>query len=160
MWLYSLDVQGFSLYQQIAADIIIIDCGPRYSASCPFGFPLPHRYIVALQHLPFLTSLAIGNMPIVPYQLIEALAVLPALTELDLSEPRPPQLDGGGGGAGPGGGGGSGAAAAGAGGAAAAGWAAAAAAVAAAVAAKEPLRPFTVAALARMRNLKVLDLSR
>ncbi|PNW83087.1 hypothetical protein CHLRE_06g306057v5 [Chlamydomonas reinhardtii] len=93
------------------------------------------KYLHVLPGLTGLTGLVMGNLPSVPYQLVEALAALPNLRELDMSEPPPP-LEG------------------------AVGWAASAVATATAVSAKEPLRPFTVAALARLSALRHLDLSR
>ncbi|EFJ49041.1 hypothetical protein VOLCADRAFT_90266 [Volvox carteri f. nagariensis] len=96
------------------------------------------KYLNLLPQLHQLTALVLRNLPSLPYQLVEALAGLPGLRELDVSEP-PPAVEGT---------------------AAAGGWAAAAAATAAVVAAKEPLRPYTVAALARLRALRHLDLSR
>ncbi|KAG2496929.1 hypothetical protein HYH03_004935 [Edaphochlamys debaryana] len=110
------------------------------------------RYLTVLPQLRQLTSLALGNLPILPYQVLEALAALPNLQELDLSEPPPPCMDG------PGAGGGAGSGAS--GGGLGFGGSAAAAAVAAVVCAKEPLRPFALAALARLSALRHLDLSR
>lgn len=83
-----------------------------------------------------LTALVLRNLPSLPYQLMEALAALPDLRELDLAEPPPPVES------------------------TAAGWATAAAATAAAVAAKAPLHPYTIAALSRLHALRYLDLSR
>ncbi|GIL51236.1 hypothetical protein Vafri_7091 [Volvox africanus] len=93
------------------------------------------KYLPLLLQLQQLTALVLRSLPSLPYQLIDALAALPNLRELDVSDP-PPAVEG------------------------AAGWAAAAAATAAAVAAKEPLRPYTIAALTRLRGLRHLDLSR
>ncbi|GLI62007.1 hypothetical protein VaNZ11_004581 [Volvox africanus] len=93
------------------------------------------KYLPLLLQLQQLTALVLRSLPSLPYQLIDALAALPNLRELDVSDP-PPVVEG------------------------VAGWAAAAAATAAAVASKEPLRPYTIAALTRLRGLRHLDLSR
>ncbi|GFR52404.1 hypothetical protein Agub_g14974 [Astrephomene gubernaculifera] len=124
------------------------------------------KYLPVLPQLQLLTCLVLRNLPHLPHQLIEALAGIPELRELDLAQEPPPvtlplpvtaaaaaagaAVD-----APPGGGGGGGG-----GGDTASGWAATAAAVVAAVAAREPVRPQAVAALSRLRSLRHLDLSR